>query len=202
MPISALILSGGESSRFGGTPKALLPVDERSSIRRIAEMCLGEGFEPVVVVAGPHRAPIARELLGLPVELVDSPRWYEGRTASIQAGVEALPPARDLLMWPVDHPFVGERTIGALLAAHATDLLGAWFLPTFRGRGGHPILWRSFVRGPVLELRADAPLRSLLPEFGPQVRRVPVDDPGVADPVDTPEAYRTGLESWRQSGVG
>jgi molybdenum cofactor cytidylyltransferase len=201
MGTAAMVLSGGESSRFGGAPKALLPIDERSAVRRVVELCLDGGFDPVEVVVGPHRGPIARELSGLAVDLVDAERWREGRTGSIQDGIEALPPEADILLWPIDHPFVGARTVDALLAARASDLLGVWFIPTFEGRGGHPILWRSSVRTAVLELRPDAPLRSLLPEFGPQVRRVPVDDPGVAHPVDTPEAYRAGLELWQRQGA-
>ncbi len=198
MPTSALILSGGESSRFGGSPKALLPVGERSSIRRMAEVCLDERLGPVIVVVGPHRAPIAHELRGLPVELVDAERWYEGRTASVQAGLAALPTGQDLVFWPVDHPFVAARTLETLLAARDTDLLGVWFLPTYEGRGGHPVVWRPEVVRNVLELRPDAPLRSLLPEFGPQVRRVPVGDPGVVEAIDTPEAYRAALVGWER----
>jgi molybdenum cofactor cytidylyltransferase len=202
MRTAAMVLSGGESSRFGGTPKALLPIDERSAIRRVVEVCLDEGFDPVEVVVGLHRGPIERELGGLPVDLVEATRWREGRTASIQDGIEALPPGADLLLWPIDHPFVGARTVNALLATRASDLLGVWFLPTFEGRGGHPVLWRAPVREAVLDLRPDAPLRSLLPEFGPQVRRVPVDDPGVVDPVDTPDAYQAALAQWRSREIG
>ncbi len=193
---AALILSGGASSRLGGEPKALLAVDGRSGIRRIAELCLGDGFDPVTVVVGPHRHAIAHELRGIPVELLDAEDWAEGRTASVQAGLAALPPDRDILFWPVDHPFVRARTIDALLAARSTDLLGVWFIPTFEGRSGHPVLWRPVVRQDIFDLRPDAPLRALLPEFGPQVRRVPVDDPGVVANVDTPEAFLQAVSAW------
>jgi molybdenum cofactor cytidylyltransferase len=190
---AALILSGGVSSRLGGEPKALLPVDGRSGVRRIAEVCLADGFDPVVVVVGAHRHPIAHELRGLGVDLVDSERWTEGRTASIQAGLAALPPERDVLFWPVDHPFVRPRTVDTLLAARDTDLIGVWFIPTFQGRGGHPVVLRPMVRNDIFDLRPDAPLRSLLPEFGPQVRRVAVDDPGVVANVDTPGEFRAAV---------
>jgi molybdenum cofactor cytidylyltransferase len=198
---AALILSGGASTRFGGQPKALLATDGPSGVRRIAELCLQAGFSPVTVVAGPHRAAIAHELRGLGVDLVDSERWEEGRTASVQAGLAAIPPDEDVLFWPVDHPFVRTRTVDTLLAARDTDLLGVWFIPTFEGRGGHPVLWRPEVRNDIFDLRPDAPLRALLPEFGPQVRRVAVDDPGVVANVDTPEAYRVASLAWNAREV-
>jgi molybdenum cofactor cytidylyltransferase len=200
-PTAAIVLSGGSSSRLGGEPKALLPIGDRSGVRRIAELCLARGLSPVSVVVGPHRSAVARELRGLDVALVDSEHWEEGRTASVQAGLLETPADRDVVFWPVDHPFVRARTLDALLAARDTDLLGVWFLPTFEGRGGHPVLWRPAVRNDIFDLRPDAPLRALLPEFGPQVRRVPVDDPGVVQNVDTPEEYRSALSGWDPAEV-
>ncbi len=196
MTSAALILAAGESRRFGGFPKALLKVGERTAVRRLAETCLRERYDPVALVVGAHRAAIVHEMRGLPVELVDAENWYEGRTASVQAGLSALPRELDVMLWPVDHPFVSASTLLALESMRAHDLLGSWFIPTFEGRGGHPVLWRSEVRPRILELRTDAPLRSLLPEFGPQVRRVAVDDPAVVANVDTPEEYRLALDAW------
>jgi len=174
-----------------------MTVGETTAVRRLAEVCLAREFDPVAVVVGPHRGPVAHELRGLPVTLVDSELWYEGRTASVHSGLEAIPADRDVLFWPVDHPFVSPNTVDLLTAARDSDALAVWFIPTFEGRGGHPVLWRSGVRSDILDLRSDAPLRSLLPEFGVQVRRVAVNDPGVVANVDTPEQYRTAHEEWR-----
>jgi len=193
---AALILSAGASQRFGGTPKALLSVSGQSGIRRMVEICLADGFSPVAVVVGAHRGPIAHELRGLEVELIDAEHWTEGRTASVQAGLSELPPGQDVLFWPVDHPFVAPRSVDALLAARESDQIGVWFIPTYQGRGGHPVLWRPAVRNDIFDLRPDAPIRSLLPEFGPQVRRVAVDDPGVVANVDTPSDYEEASRLW------
>jgi molybdenum cofactor cytidylyltransferase len=200
MTTAALLLAAGESSRFGGYPKALLAAGERTAVRRLAEVSLAEQCDPVVVVVGAHRMHIAHELRDLPIELVEAEQWYEGRTASIQAGLKALPQDRDILFWPVDHPFVTVRTVETLTSLLPKDALGVWFIPTYEGRGGHPVVWRSVVRSDVLDLRPDAPVRSLLPEFGPQVRRVPVNDPGVVANVDTPEAYQAANDAWLERG--
>jgi len=196
LPTAALVLSAGASTRLGGAPKALLTVDGQSGVRRIVEICLGAALDPVTVVVGPHHGAIAHELRGLSVELVDSEQWEEGRTASVQAGLAALPPEQDVVFWPVDHPFVQRRTVDALLSVRDRDLLGVWFIPTYQGRGGHPVLWRPTVRNDIFDLRPDAPLRALLPEFGPQVRRVAVEDPGVVANVDTQDAYQAASAGW------
>lgn len=200
MTIAALILAAGESSRFEGYPKALLTAGRRSAVRRLAEIALREGFDPIAVVVGAHKGPITHELRDLPVQIVDATQWYEGRTASIQAGISAIPDDRDILLWPIDHPFVSPRTVETLTSLLSTDTIAVWYIPTYDGNGGHPVLWRSVIRADVLDLRPDAPVRSLLPEFGPQVRRVPVDDPGVIANVDTPEAYRDAYEIWLTRG--
>jgi molybdenum cofactor cytidylyltransferase len=197
MTTAALLLSGGESSRFGGFPKALMTLRGTPAVRRIAEVCLSHGLDPVTVVVGPHRGPIAHELRGMAVTLIDAELWYEGRTASLHAGLEAIPSDRDVLFWPVDHPFVSESTVDVLERARDSDPLAVWFIPTYGGRGGHPVLWRSGVRADILDLRGDAPLRSLLPEFGVQVRRIAVTDPGVVANIDTPEQYRAALDEWQ-----
>lgn len=179
-----------------------MPIGGTTAVRRIAEVCLTRGLDPVTVVVGPHRGPVAHELRGTPVELVDSELWYEGRTASIHSGLEAIPADRDVLFWPIDHPFVLESTVDTLLQVPGADSLAVWFIPTHKGHGGHPVLWRSTVRADILDLRSDAPLRSLLPEFGIQVRRIPVDDPGVVTNVDTPEEYRNALDEWESRSRG
>ena len=200
MTVAAILLTAGESSRMDGYPKALLTAGRRSAVRRLAEISLEQGFDPVVVVVGAHRAPIAHEVRDLPVAIVDAVQWYEGRTASIQAGLAAVPEDRDILFWPIDHPFVAPRTVETLVAVPPTDPLAVWFIPTHEGHGGHPVLWRSSMRQGILDLRSDAPVRSLLPEYGPQVRRIPVEDPGVVANVDTPEAYRDAYEIWLSQG--
>jgi molybdenum cofactor cytidylyltransferase len=200
MSLGALVLSGGESSRFGGYPKALLSVGDRSGVRRIVELCLAEGCDPVLVVVGAHAGPITHELRGTDARVVAAEDWWQGRTASIQAGLRAMPEDRDVLFWPVDHPFVSAKTVEVLRRVTESDLMGVWFIPTNRERGGHPVLWRAFVRRDILDLRPDAPLRSLLPEFGPQVRHVEVDDPMIVANVDTPAAYDAARAQFRDRG--
>lgn len=202
MATAALLLSGGESSRFGSQPKALMPIGGTTAVRRMVDVCLARELDPVVVVVGPHRGPIAHELRDAGVQLVDSEEWYEGRTASIHSGLAAIPTDRDVLFWPVDHPFVLESTVDSLLRLPAEDALAVWFIPTYQEHGGHPVLWRSGVRADILDLRNDAPLRSLLPEFGVQVRRFAVNDPGVVTNVDTPEEYRSALDEWEARARG
>ncbi|HEV2519241.1 MAG TPA: nucleotidyltransferase family protein [Thermoplasmata archaeon] len=199
-PWSAVILSAGESKRFDGHPKALLEVGSQPAIARIASVCERAGADRTIAVLGPHRAEIEEKLAGRAVEVVENPDWSMGRTGSVQAGLRALADSGSVLVWPVDHPFVRDSTVLRLLDASHRDPLAIWFVPSFRGGGGHPILLREAAIPHVLALAPSAPLRSLLPELGPQVRHVPVEDAGVLENVDSFDAYWSALEAWRGRG--
>ncbi len=198
----AVILAAGASSRFGGRPKALLEVNGETAIGRIARVAGEAGFAPAIAVVGAHRVEIERSVSGSEISLVDHPEWARGRTGSLQAGLDSLPGAEEALVWPVDHPFVAGSTLERLRAAADHDPLAIWFLPEYRGQGGHPVLLRRPAFASVRELNAASPLRSLLPRLGPQVRRVPVEDPGVLENADSPDAFWAALEAFRARNEG
>jgi molybdenum cofactor cytidylyltransferase len=187
--VAAVVLAAGGSERLGGEPKALLPVDGVPGVRRMVDVSAGLGLDPVVVVVGPHGPRIRAALRGSAAEVVDHPAWAAGRTGSIQAGLAAVGDAAAALLWPVDHPFVEAKTVGALLDRGARDTMAVWVIPTFAGRGGHPVLLRSTTFGAISALPRDRGLRSLLAGYGPQVARFEVDDPGVTENIDTRDAY-------------
>jgi molybdenum cofactor cytidylyltransferase len=200
--VATVVLAAGASTRFHGYPKACLRVGDESAVRRIARLALSAGSSPVVVVTGPHAPEIARALDGVPVRLVHHPEWSSGRTSSVQAGLGHVPAGDDVLVWPVDHPFVDQGTLARMTAARAQDDLAVWFIPMYLGRGGHPVLLRSEAIDQVRALAPEEPMRGLLPWLGAQVRRVSVPDPGVVEDVDTPEEYRRYLEAWRSRWTG
>jgi molybdenum cofactor cytidylyltransferase len=198
----AIVLAAGASERMGGVPKALLPVDGVTSVERMARVCAEAGLFPVVTVVGPHGPAIRRALEGTEVLVADNARSSQGRTGSIQVGIAALGPATGALLWPVDHPFVEAKTVGTLLRRADQDAMAVWVIPTFGGRGGHPVLLRQPTFRSILEMPPERPLRSLLSGFGPQVVRVPVNDPGVVENLDTPEEYRAAIARRRGEGTG
>lgn len=195
--VSGLLLSGGDSRRFGGRPKALLEVGGEKALLRMARIAREFGIDPLTVVVPPDSSEVETVARAIATYVVRSERSLLGRTASIQEGLRALPGDRDVLLWPVDHSFVRGETVGSLLEAWARDPLGRWFIPKWRGHGGHPVLVGHELFGAVAALGPDEPLRDLLATLGPLVVHVPVSDPAVATPVDTPEAYRAACERLR-----
>lgn len=197
--LSAVVLAAGASNRFGGFPKACLSIGQETAVHRVVRICRERGLDPVVVVTGLHDPEIRRSLTGGGAHLVRNERWAEGRTGSVVAGLEAVGPDRDVLIWPVDHPFVEPSTVERLDVGRDHDALALWFVPMYLGRSGHPILLRAEALRAVRELAPAAPLRQLITAFGPQVRRIPVGDPGVVANVDDRTSFQYALEQWRQS---
>lgn len=185
----ALILAAGASTRFSGRPKALLPIAGETAVARLVRVSRSEGFVPRVVVGA--RAGQIRDALPSPMpDVVENTDWARGRTGSIQRGLEGLSDEVSVLLWPVDHPFVQALTLRRLRTAAEHDAMGVWFIPTCEGLGGHPVLLEPPVLPRLRSLGPAVALRALIPEFGPQVVRVPVGDPGVRANVDTEEDFR------------
>jgi molybdenum cofactor cytidylyltransferase len=185
----SVILTAGASTRFGGHSKALMSIQGEPAVARLVRVSQDGGFRPLVVL-GAHAAEIRAALGSTPVDLVENPSWADGRTGSIQRGIEQISEESEVLVWPVDHPFVQAKTLRRLRTAAEHDAMGVWFVPTFEGRNGHPVLLKPVVLRRLKDLRPSTPLRSLIPEFGPQVAHIPVDDPGVRANVDTEEDYQ------------
>jgi molybdenum cofactor cytidylyltransferase len=202
---AALVLAAGASDRFGGDPKALLRVGTEPAVVRLVRIAREAGHDPVAVVTGPHGNAIAAALdpeTRESVRLLSNERWEDGRTGSVQFGLRSLGDVRETLVWPVDHPFVEPETVGVLRDVARRDAIGVWFVPTYDGHGGHPVLVRSAAFAAVFDLRPDEPLRAVLPKLGPQVSRVPVEDFGVTANVNTPEEYVRGHARWLERHGG
>jgi molybdenum cofactor cytidylyltransferase len=196
---AAIVLAAGASARFGGQPKALLPIGPELATERIVRLAREAGYSPVIVVVGPHEREIRAALAHsrhAPDEIRINPEWASGRTGSVQCGLEDQEAADSVLLWPVDAPLARAETLERLAERRRSDSLGLWFLPTFHGQGGHPVLWDRSVTPRVRALPPDAPLRSILPHLGAQVVRVEVPDPGVTANLNTPEEYRQALTAF------
>ena len=190
---AALLLSGGGSRRWGRQPKAQIPVRGRPALGYMAEVAVRAGCDPIVAVTGPGQEFAESSLAGLPVRIVHVADAPEARTGSIQAGLATVPDGLDLLLWPVDHPFVRPETVTGLLAARTLGARGRWWVPEFEGRGGHPVVVGAAALPRIRALPAHAPLREARPEDPGDLRRLPVDDPGVVANIDDPQIHRSFL---------
>ena len=161
-PPAGLLLAAGAGRRLG-TPKAL--VDDW--LARGIDVLATAGCSPVVVVLGAARQQ-ARELLhGRAVLVAIAEDWSDGLSASLRAGIAALPadvPAAVVTL--VDLPDVGERVIRRVLEEGAAP--ATLTRATYHGRPGHPVvLGRAHWPGILAAAHGDVGARAYLDRHTP-----------------------------------
>jgi CTP:molybdopterin cytidylyltransferase MocA len=116
--IGAAILAAGASRRLG-RPKQLVSVEGQQLVRRMAEVALQSGCEPVAVVLGANAAEVGAAVADLPVVCLSNPEWAEGMGSSVRlAAGWASGTALDALMLVlVDQIRLSSGHLDALRAA-------------------------------------------------------------------------------------
>lgn len=88
--IAAVVLAAGASRRMG-TNKLLLPVEGEAMVHRTVRRVRDAGCEPIVVVTGHDAARVREALAPLGVQFAESPDPIGPTSASLHAGLQALP---------------------------------------------------------------------------------------------------------------
>ncbi|MGC8569393.1 MAG: nucleotidyltransferase family protein [Nitrososphaeria archaeon] len=168
---SLIVLAAGESTRFGEN-KLLFKIDGRSIIRRVVEECSLEGLE-IVVVTGHEKEKIMEELKGTDVVFVYNPKYHEGgMSSSIKAGVAYASPLKAYLITPGDMPYLSGWICRRIIEEH--ERTGSRIIvPTFEGRGGHPILVDVSLREELLGINEESRgLKGFLSQHEKEIHRV------------------------------
>jgi molybdenum cofactor cytidylyltransferase len=182
-----------------GELKALLPWQGQTLISHQVSALANGGVDHVVVVLGHRYEELRSELEGKPrVEWTLNPDYLQGKTTSIKAGLKTLgnraPEAVVLLN--VDQPRSAD-TVRELLLHHRSN--GPLItIPTFGGKGGHPVVFEGALLGELENIREETQgIREVVLRRQAATLRVEMDAGEVLWDLNTPEQYRAALE---QSG--
>ena len=197
---AALLLAAGESTRMGEL-KALLPWHAKPLLVHQVDSLLSAGVSRVIVVLGHQPEKMEPLIAAHPgVESVRNPDYLQGKTTSLKAGLRALvrcradaaPRLEDaVLILNVDQPRSSE-TVRCVLNHHR-DLIT---VPTYRGKGGHPVLVSTSLMPELLEIsEEDMGLKAVIRRHEDRVQRVEIDSPEILLDLNTPEDYRDALET-------
>jgi molybdenum cofactor cytidylyltransferase len=187
--VAAVILGAGQSRRMGEANKLLVEVDGAPMVARVVAAVLATRARPVVVVTGHDAAAVRLALSGLEITFVHNPRYAEGMSTSLRAGIEQL--GGDIggaLVCLGDMPRVRPADLEALLGAFDPDGGRTLVVPTWEGRRGNPVLFAARYFPEMCALVGDVGARALLERHAAAVCYVPMGDHGVTLDVDTPEA--------------
>ena len=126
LTIAAVVLAAGASRRMG-TNKLLLPVEGEAMVHRTVRRVRDAGCEPIVVVTGHDAVRVREALAPLDVQFAESPDPTGPTSASLHAGLQALPSDVDAtLVILADMVHVTTPMLRALVegAAHGDEPLG------------------------------------------------------------------------------
>jgi molybdenum cofactor cytidylyltransferase len=187
LPVGAVVLAAGSSSRMNGKQKLLLEVDGRPLVRHSMEAASEGGCHQVVVV---YASDDVKEALGTDVELVYNPNAHTGMASSLKVGLAALRPEMEAAMIILgDQPLVGARSVAALLRAWRLEgSRPAVAVSAGKGkRWSPPVVLGRELWAELMTLRGDAGARQVLDARPELLDTVPA--PGRSDDIDTPADY-------------
>ena len=195
--IAAVILAAGMSRRMG-RPKALLPIGDKTLIRRVAESISAvSSISPLIVVTGHLQAEVIQSLAGLPITFAHNPDYDAGgMLSSIQTGLRAIPEDTDaVLIMLGDQPTIRPDTVQSLINCWQSTQPPA-VVPVYHEKRGHPVVICGRSRSEILALKPDQTLKTFMTHHERDLVELSVDDPATTIDVDTPADYEKMLEQY------
>ncbi len=188
-PVAAIVLAAGRSSRMAPQHKLLL-ADHTGlpMIARVVDQALASRARPVIVVTGFRGADVRAALLGRPVDFVEAGDHADGLSASLRAGLAAVPAAAPAAIVVLgDMPLVTGAMLDQLMAAHRPDQGRTIVAASHQGAIGNPVLWDRCHFAELSRLTGDRGGRALLTRHAEAVVSSEIGEAALTD-IDTPEA--------------
>lgn len=188
--IAAIVLSAGESSRMG-SPKALLPIGEKSFIQRIVSALEATKVGKIVVVLGHNASEIQKKISRLPVSIVVNKDYAEGQLSSLLAAIRSLEgeSVDGVLVHLVDHPFLDPSLVDHMIDRfyESKKLI---VVPRHKGRRGHPVIFSRRLFPELLRTPLDQGAKAVVHAHRDETLEIETEEEGIAIDIDTPDEYR------------
>lgn len=190
--VCAMVLAAGRSRRMAPLNKLLVPDNKGlAMIARVVDNVLASRARPVIVVTGHERERVEEALAGRPVIFAHADDYAEGLSASLKAGLRAVPPeAEGILVCLGDMPLVTGEMLDRLIGAFDPEEGRAVVQPTFRGKQGNPMLWSREFLPEMLAITGDIGARHLAAKHAERLVEVEMADDGVLRDFDTTDALK------------
>ena len=185
--ITGILLAAGAARRFGGG-KLLQALADGTIVGLASLRNLQSALEHVVVVTRPGDEAIATLYGEAGAQTILCADADLGMGHSLAAGVAHAARASGWIVALADMPNVQPQTIRSIARLLSTE--GGIVVPCFNSQRGHPVAFDAAYREELMALHGDSGAKTILQAHGSKVHRLPVDDPGILEDVDTPEDLR------------
>ncbi|MBR0671877.1 NTP transferase domain-containing protein [Neoroseomonas soli] len=190
--VAAVVLAAGRSRRMAPLNKLLVADNQGTPmVARVVDNVLASHARPVIVVVGHERDRVEEALAGRPVIFAHAEDYAEGLSASLKAGLAALPAdVEGFVVCLGDMPLVSGPMLDRLIAAFDPEEGRAIVMPTFRGKQGNPMLWSREFLPEMLAITGDVGARHLIGTHADRMVEVEMADDAVLRDFDTTDALK------------
>jgi len=193
--VSGVILAAGPSRRFGqNPPKQLAFFRGEPLIRRVVRQVVGSTLAETIVVVGMAAGQVKEVVGEFKVTVVSNPRFEEGQSTSVRAGLTAVDERANAAMFvPADQPWLTASVVDALVQCYMRS--GASIVvPTFKGRRGAPVLFDRSLFGSLAQIEGDAGGRQILASYEDRIVEFELPSDMPLRDLDTLEDLRRMVE--------
>lgn len=193
--ISAVILAAGKSNRMQGL-KQLAEIEGRPMVEHVIRAIEKSNVDEIVLVLGYKKDEIIKKVSTERLKTVTNPRFEEGMSTSIKAGLDELDEKADaFLIILADQPLLVSDIVDELINKYENSKASI-VAPTYKGKRGNPVLFDICWKERLMELDGDVGGRVVLREYEDEVRTVEVDNPAIILDVDNENDLKAikGLE--------
>lgn len=178
--VSAILLAAGLAKRMGRN-KLLLPLGDGTVIRKTARALCDSKASEVILVTGAAEEATREALRGLDLRFAHNPRYAEGQSTSMIAGLRAAAETADAYLFALgDQPLLTPRVVDDMISLHASRPDALVVAPRFAGRRGNPALFSAALREELLRTSGDEGGRRI-------IRRLEAESPEKLVFLDLPD---------------
>ena len=192
-----IILAGGESSRMGYPKLWLQDTNGNTFIENLAQAYKSAGCDQIVVIVNSDFchgtwAKYVDDISSF-VQIVENTQVDKGRMYSVKLAVAHLTEMDYVYLQNADNPLTNQSLLKLLMDNRVEEGL---VIPTFKGKGGHPVLLSANIIKDLKQLDDyELILRDVLSSY--QKKYLPVPWENVLVNINTPDVYYNYLESYK-----
>ena len=188
IPVTAIILAAGYSTRYGVDNKMLAPLKGKPVLWHVLSSIKTLDLADMLVVTNTHTGSLNELCAARGVRVVVNEQARDGMGRSIACGVSAIGNKSHAMMITLgDMPFIAAKTYDLVMQTHhhhGHDK--SVIFPATGQKRGHPVIFGPAYRSALSKLTGDQGAQTIVTGNRTQWRSVEVHDDGIFRDIDRP----------------